>query len=136
MLAGADLDEGDRAVLRLCALKQVVAPGVARRDDARSDHLEVGDLLVDLGKLGLRPRLQTRRATVMMSPRLEKLCDLIQRETEVLRGFDDTQRRDGLLGVEAVPSKAAFRCLDDATTLVVAKRFDVDPDGFGDLPGS
>src|SRR6188472_2830653 len=44
--AGADLDERDGAAVRLCALDQVVAPGVARRDQAGPDDLQVGDLLV------------------------------------------------------------------------------------------
>lgn len=49
---GGDLDEGDGAAVRLRALEEVVAAGLSRGDQAGPNHLEIGDLLIDLGEFG------------------------------------------------------------------------------------
>lgn len=129
----ADLDERQRAAVRLRALSQVVTAGIPCSDEAVADHLEVGDLQVDLGELGLGTSLKSLARAVVMLARLEKLSHFVEREPQTLCGLDDPQCRDSLLRVQPMTSQRALRFGDDSATLVVAQRLDVHPDRLGNL---
>ncbi|MEU8076803.1 hypothetical protein AB0B31_15275 [Catellatospora citrea] len=70
--------ERNRAAVGRGADGQVVTAGVDRGSQARSDDLQVGDLRLDLGEFGRRPRLQTAvtAAAVPVDAEVHKVGDL------------------------------------------------------------
>ena len=91
-------------------------------------------LPVDLGNLAGRALPEIRGAVPVLA-RLQQVGDLLQGEPEPLRVLDDTDQRDRVRRIGAMPADAARGCPDQATPFVVAQRLDVDPGLFGDLTG-
>lgn len=96
--------------------------------------MQVGDLRLYLGQLGLRGGSQPRiRPAVAVPAALEQFGDLVEGEAEPLRRLDDAQCDDGFGRVEPVPAEAALRFGKQAAPLVVAQRLSVHPCCRGDL---
>jgi hypothetical protein len=96
------------------------------------DAAQVGDATADLRK----PRAgdASDGAPVGAVVELEECCDLLKRESQVLRALDETDAVHVARAVTAVSASHAAGLRHQAAPFVIAHRFYTDARGFGDVP--
>ena len=85
--------------------------------------VQVGDSYLDNGEFAFSQHACLPTALTVFQP--QQAGDLIQREAELLRAFDEPHPRRRRLGVTPVPAKGLGRLVYEAPSLVVANGLDV-----------
>lgn len=102
-------------------------PGGEALAEAPSQHEEVFELPVELGRLALQELMDVSAGRAPALPDRHDLLDLAERETEPLRLLDEAEHIHRLGGVQAIAVLSARRAWDHAVRLVEPNRFG--PDG-------
>src|SRR5207249_7903263 len=103
-------------------------PGTSRRDldQCPPDPLQVANLLILIGNLGLRLPANIRAATIPLDLYVQQFFDLFERESQRLSVFDEPQAFHGVFGEDAIARGRPGRPWKQAMTLVIANRLHVD----------